>query len=193
MAPSLALTADGSGMIVSDKRGALLFGRPAESAPAPSSTLAVSGQALSIAAIPNGLFATAEGDRTLTLRGPNGKPVQRFREPDAAVRAVTALPQGLLAASFADGALRLFRSPVPVAVTALRPAPGLPPSALAGLILAPSGHFDVVGPDAALARAALRCRLGAALYPIQVCAEQFAMSGLVPLVLAGQDPVEADP
>ena len=189
----VALTADGSGMIVSDKRGALLFGRPAESAPAPSSTLAVSGQALSIAAIPNGLFATAEGDRTLTLRGPNGKPVQRFREPDAAVRAVTALPQGLLAASFADGALRLFRSPVPVAVTALRPAPGLPPSALAGLILAPSGHFDVVGPDAALARAALRCRLGAALYPIQVCAEQFAMSGLVPLVLAAQDPVEADP
>ena len=46
---------------------------------------------------------------------------------------------------------------------------------------------------ATAARAALRCRLGAALYPLEVCAEQFEVAGLLSMVLAGQDPAEAEP
>jgi WD40 repeat protein len=189
----VVFTPDGAGMIVVDKRGQLLFGKPAESAPAPAQTVAVATQALAIAIAPNGLLATAEGDRAVTVRGPNGKPIQRYREPDAAVRAVAFLPQGLVAASFYDGAIRLFRGNGPGAVGALRPMPGLPPGALAGVVETPSGHLELVGPDAAAARAVVRCRLGASLYPFEVCAEQLATAGLLGLILAGQDPAEAEP
>jgi WD40 repeat protein len=186
-------TPDGTGMIVADKRGQLLFGKPAESAPAPSQTVAVATQALALAVAPSGLVATAEGDRAVTVRGPNGKQIQRYREPDAAVRAVAFLPQGLVAASFFDGAIRLFRGNGPGAVGALRPMPGMKPGALAGVVETPSGHLELLGPDAAAARAGVRCRIGTSLYPFEVCAEQLETSGLVALLVAGQDPAEAEP
>jgi len=189
----VVFTPDGAGMIVADKRGQLLFGKPAESAPAPAQTLAVATQALALAVAPNGLFVTAEGDRAVTVRGPNGKPIQRYREPEAAVRAVAFLPQGLVAASFFDGAIRLFRGNGPGAVGALRPMPGMKPGALAGVVETPSGHLELVGPDAEAARAGVRCRIGASLYPFDVCAEPLAMTGLLDLIAAGQDPAEAEP
>ncbi|MFT3776649.1 MAG: WD40 repeat domain-containing protein [Minicystis sp.] len=186
-------TPDGAGMIVADKRGELLFGKPVEASPKPTLTLAVPSQALALAIAANGMIATAEGDRAVSLRGPDGKIIVHFREPDAAVRAVAFLPQGIVAASFADGAVRLFRPPGPGPVAILRPVPGLGPGALAGLVEGPGGHLEILGPDAAAARARLRCRLGPALYPFDVCAEQFAMTKLLPLILSGQDPAEADP
>jgi WD40 repeat protein len=189
----VVFTPDGAGMIVADKRGQLLFGKPAESAPAPSQTVAVATQVLTLAIAPNGLLATGEGDRAVTVRGPNGKQIQRYREPDAAVRAVAFLPQGLVAASFYDGAIRIFRGNGPGAVGVLRPMPGMKPGALAGVVEAPSGHLELVGPDAAAARAGVRCRLGASLYPFEVCAEQLAMPGLLKLIVGGQDPAEAEP
>ncbi|APR75298.1 Protein kinase [Minicystis rosea] len=183
---------DGAALIVADKRGELLTGKLVDNAPAPAHVV-VPAQALALAIAANGMIATAEGDRALSLRGPDGKPIARFREPEAAVRAVAFLPQGIIAASFADGAVRLFRSPGPGPVAVLRPVPGLGAGALAGLVEGPGGHLEVLGPDAAQARARLRCRLGPALYPFDVCAEQFAMSNLLPLILSGQDPAEADP
>jgi hypothetical protein len=119
--------------------------------------------------------------------------VTRFREPESAVRAIEILPQGVIAASFVDGAIRLFRAPGPGPVAVLRPLPGLRPGALAGLVETPGGQLEVLGPDAEAGRAVLRCRLGAALYPFEVCAERYAMAGLLPMILSGQDPAEAEP
>lgn len=187
-------TADGAGIVVADKRGALHFGKLDGKAPAPGpGGLAVPGQALSLAVAGNGLFATAEGDRAIGLRAADGKVLVRFKEPDAGVRAVAFLPQGLLAATFQDGRIRLFRPPVVEAVATLRLIPGLPPGALAGAWESPSGHVELVGPDAEAARAVVRCRIGPSLYPFQVCAERFGMKGLVAMVLASQDPAEAEP
>lgn len=187
------LTPDGDGMVVADMRGELLFGKPTEAAPRAGSTVAVPGQAIALAAAAGGMIATGEGDRSVSLRGPTGKVVVRFHEPEAAVRAVAVLPQGLVAASFADGMIRLFRAPGPGPAAVIRPALGLRPGALAGIIESASGHLQIVGPDAAAARAGVRCRVGPALYPFEVCAEQFAMDDLLPLILAGQDPAEVDP
>lgn len=189
----VAFTPDGWSMIVADKRGSLAFGKPVETAPRPSSLLAVPAGALALAVAANGTIATAEGDRAVGLRGPTGLPISRFRAPESAVRAIAILPQGAIAASFADGAIRLFRAPATGAAAVLRPIPGLPQGALAGLVEAPSGHFELVGPDAPAARAALRCRIGPALYPLEVCADQFEMKDLLRVVLSGQDPAEADP
>ena len=189
----VAFTPDGAGMIVADKRGALLLGKPVEKAPAPTRAIAIHSQVLALTVSGNGVIATAEGDRAVGLHGPTGQPIARFRVPEAAVRAVAVLPQGIVAASFADGAIRLFRAPGPGAAATLRLVPGLPAGALAGLVVAPSGHVELVGRDAQAARARLRGRVGDALYPFDVCADQFAMTGLLPMVLAGQDPAEADP
>jgi WD40 repeat protein len=189
-----AFTADGAGIIVADKRGSLHFGKLDGKAPAPGpGGLAVPGQALSLAVAGNGLVATAEGDRVISLRAADGKVLARFKEPDAGVRAVAFLPQGLLAGSFHDGRIRLFRPPVVEAVATLRLIPGLPPGALAGAWESPSGHVELVGPDVEAAKAVVRCRIGPSLYPFQVCAERFAMKGLVAMVLASQDPAEAEP
>jgi hypothetical protein len=78
-------------------------------------------------------------------------------------------------------------------VATLRLAPGLGPGQTAGVISGPGGHLEIVGPDAAAARASLRCRVGPALYPFEVCADQFVVDGVLSLVLAGKDPAEADP
>jgi hypothetical protein len=186
-----AFAEGGASIVASDQRGELVFFGIGASAP--PKRLAVPGQALSLAVAPNGLLATADGDRAVTARGPDGKPIARFREADAAARAVAFLPQGFLVASFADGVLRLFRPPGPGASARLRPVPGLPPGALAGMIESSTGHFELVGPSAEAARASLRCRLGPALYPLEVCAEPFERSRLLPMILSGQDPAEADP
>jgi hypothetical protein len=39
----------------------------------------------------------------------------------------------------------------------------------------------------------MRCLLGALIYPLDVCAEQFVVEGLYGMALAGIDPAEADP
>jgi WD40 repeat protein len=206
----VAFTPDGAGLIVAGKRGELLFGKagldgaasgpkprapaePIEASSAPLQTVLVPTQALALAVAANGMLATAEGDRAVALRGPDGKVVARFKAPEAAVRAVAFLPQGTIAASCADGAIRLFRPPGPGPVATLAPVPGLPAGALAGVIAGPGGHLEIVGPEAAAARAVLRCRLGAALVPFEVCAEQFEMKDLLALILSGQDPAEVDP
>jgi hypothetical protein len=180
-------------MAVADKRGELLLGKATESAPGPAATVVVPNQVLAIAVAGDGTLATAEGDRSIGLRTPSGKVWQRFSAADAPVSAVAFMPQGLVAAGSGDGMIRLFRPQVAGAVAVLRPAPGLRAGALAGVVTSPGGHLEVVGPDAAEARGFLRCRLGRVLYPFEVCADQFEMSGLLPLIVAGQDPAEADP
>ena len=135
----------------------------------------------------------AEGDRAITVRTPTGKLIQRFKAPEAALRGLAVLPQGAVAAGCDDGAIRIFNAPATGAVATLRSAPGLRPGALAGIITGAGGHLELVGPDAAAARAVLRCRLGASLYPFEVCADHYVVPGLLPMVLAGQDPAEAEP
>jgi WD40 repeat protein len=185
-------TPDGAGMVVANVRGELLFGKPAPTAPAPTKSMIVPTQVVALAISSDGTIATAEGDRAVGLRSPVGKSFQRFRDPDAAVRAVAFLPAHV-AAGLADGSLRLHHAPAVEPVATLRLAPGLPPGKLGGVVSGPLGHFEIVGPDAEAARAALRCRLGPALYPLEVCADQFAVEGLLSIVMAGKDPAEADP
>ena len=184
-----AFTPDGAGVAVADARGLLLLGRPAAAAPSPVTRIGVPSQVLALAVARTGLIATAEGDRAITLRTAEGKPMQRFRAPDAAVRGVAFLGTGLVVAAFSDGAARVFHAPATEAAAVLRPAPGL----RASFVLSGGDLLDVVGPDAAAARAAVRCRLGHALYPLEVCADQFEVPGIFRIVLAGQDPAEADP
>jgi hypothetical protein len=92
-------------------------------------------------------------------------------------------------ATSTDGAARVFHAPGTEAAAVLRPVPGM----RASLVLTGGGLLDVVGPDAAAARASVRCRLGHALYPFDVCADQFEVPGIFQIVLAGQDPAEAEP
>jgi len=89
--------------------------------------------------------------------------------------------------------LKGLRTRLPGPIAILRPVPGLPAGALAGVVAGPGGHLEIVGPDAAAARALLRCRMGAVLVPFEVCAEQFEMKDLLGLILGGQDPAEVDP
>ena len=184
---------ESGGMAVADKRGLLLLGKPAETTPGPTLTLSVASQAVALAVARNGSLVVAEGDRSITMRTPTGKLIQRFREPDAALRALAVLPQGTVAASCDDGAIHVFNAPVVGPVAILRSAPGLRPGALAGVIRGAGGYLELVGPDAVAAREMLRCRLGPALYPFEVCADRYLVPGLLPMVLAGHDPAEAEP
>jgi len=187
-----AFTPDGAGMVVADQRGEILLGKPTASTPAAAQRVLVAGQVVALAIASDGNIATGEGDRAITLRSPAGKALQRFHDADAAVRAVAFVP-GHIAAGLGDGSLRLYRAHVEGPTAVLRAVPGLGARQLAGLVSGPGGHLEIVGPDAVAARAALRCRLGAALYPLEVCAEQFEVAGLLSMVLAGQDPAEAEP
>jgi WD40 repeat protein len=191
-ARDVVFTPDGAGMAVADQRGELLLGKPLASAPAPAQRVLVPAQILALAITADGTIATAEGDRSIDLRSPAGKVFQRFHDPDGAVRAVAFLP-GHVVAGLGDGSVRLYRAPGPGPAAILRPAPGLGAGKLAGVISSPGGHLEIVGPDAEAARGAIRCRLGAVLYPLDVCAEQFVVEGLLPMVLAGKDPAEAEP
>jgi WD40 repeat protein len=184
---------ESGGMAVVDKRGMLLLGKPAETTPGPTLTLSVASQALALAVAKNGSLAVAEGDRAITVRTPTGKLIQRFKAPEAALRGLAVLPQGAVAAGCDDGAIRIFNAPATGAVATLRAAPGLRTGALAGIITGAGGHLELVGPDAAAAREVLRCRLGASLYPFEVCADHYVVPGLLPMVLGGHDPAEAEP
>lgn len=184
---------DGRSMVVADKRGALLIGKPLETSPAPSLSLPVASQVVALAVAPDGTVITGEGDRAVRLRTQAGKVFQRFGDPDGPVRAVTYLPQGLAAAGCGDGVIRLFMPPKAEPVAVLEPAPGLGTGALAGLVRTPSGHLEIIGPDAGAAREVLRCRLEEAVVPFEVCADHFEVEGLLPMVVAGKDPAEAEP
>lgn len=184
---------ESGGMAVADKRGLLLLGKPTETVPGPTLTISVASQAVALAVARNGSLVIAEGDRSITVRTPTGKVIQRFREPDAAVRALAVLPQGAVAAGCDDGAIHLFNAPASGPVAILESAVGLHPGALAGVIRGAGGYLELVGPDAASARELLRCRLGPALYPFEVCADHYLVPGLLPMVLAGHDPAEAEP
>ncbi len=190
-ARDVAFTPDGAGMVVADQRGELLFGKPAASGPAPVRVL-VAPQVVALAVATDGTLATVEGDRGVVLRSPTGKLSRRFRGGEAALRAVAILP-GQVAAGLGDGSVRLYRAPAEGPAAILRAVPGLGAHQLAGLVSGPAGHLELVGPDAAAARAALRCRLGARLYPLEVCSEQFEVPDLLEVVLAGRDPAEAEP
>jgi hypothetical protein len=179
-------------MAVASVRGALLLGKASASDPAPAKSVAVPAQVVALAVADNGTLATAEGDRSITLRSPSGKAFQRFHDPNAAVRVVAFLP-GHVAAGMEDGSVRLFRAPSEGPAAILMPVPGLGAGKVAGVVSGPGGHLEIVGPDAEAARERVWCRLGAALYPLEVCAEQFVVDGLLPMVLAGKDPAEADP
>ena len=170
-----AFTPDGAGVAVADARGLLLLGRPAAAAPSPVTRIGVPSQVLALAVARTGLIATAEGDRVITLRTAEGKPMQRFRAPDAAVRGVAFLGTGLVVAAFSDGAARVFHAP---ATEAAAGCPRLAPGLRASFVLSGGDLLDVVGPDACAARAAVRCRLGHALYPLEVCADQFEVPGI---------------
>jgi WD40 repeat protein len=185
-----AFTPDG--MVVVSRRGELLLGKPAPTAPAPLQVIPVPAQVLAVAARADGTLATAEGDRSIALRLPTGKAFHRFRDPDAAVRALVLLPSPV-AAGLSDGTVRLYRAPATGPAAILRVAPGLGAGKLAGILSGPRGHFEIVGPDPEAARASMHCLLGALVYPLDVCAEQFVVEGLHALALAGVDPAEADP
>jgi WD40 repeat protein len=187
-----AFTADGQGLVVVNQRGELLLGRGVANAPLPATTVRVPAQALFVAVARDGSLATAEGDRAIALRTAAGKLYQRFRDPDATVRALALLPRHA-AAGLADGTVRLYRAPETGPVAILAPLPGLPPGKLAGIVRGPRGHLEVVGPDAEEGRAAVGCILGAVIHPLEVCAEQFVVDDLLATVLAGVDPAEADP
>ncbi len=66
------------------------------------------------------------------------------------------------------------------------------PVAGGAVITAADGHVDATT-AAGPAAAALVCRLGGVAYPFEVCAEQFIVTGLLAVALAGRDPAEADP
>ncbi len=187
-----AFTPDGAGIVVADRRGELLLGKAATSAPAPALRVPVPAQVVALAVGADGTIVTAEGDHSVSSRSPAGKSFQSFRDPDAAVRAIAILPSHV-AAGLDDGSVRLYRAPAKGPLAILQPVPGLEPGKLAGIVRGPGGHLEIVGPDADAARAAVRCRLGAVLYPLEVCAEQFVVEGLLAMVLAGQDPAEAEP
>jgi WD40 repeat protein len=185
----VAVTPDGTGLAVADARGILMLGKPAAAAQPPPVKIGVPSQALALAVARSGSIATAEGDRAITLRTAEGKPMARFREPDGAVRDVSFLGTGLVVATFSDGSARIFRAPATTAAAVLRPVPEM----RATLVLSGGGLVDLAGEQAGPARAAVRCRLGPALYPFDVCADQFEVPGILQIVLAGQDPAEADP
>jgi WD40 repeat protein len=185
-----AFTPDG--MVVVSRRGELLLGKPAPNAPAPAQIVPVPMQALAVATRADGTLATAEGDRSIALRLPTGKAFHRFRDPDGAIRALVLLPSPV-AAGLSDGTVRVYRAPATGPSAILRVAPGLGAGKLAGILSGPRGHFEIIGPDAEAARASMHCLLGALVYPLDVCAEQFAVDGLYGLALAGVDPAEADP
>ena len=189
----LVFAPESGGMAVADKRGLLLLGKAAESTPGPSQTVSIAGTALALAVAGNGSLAVAEGDRSISLRTPTGKMIQRFRTPDAAVRGLAVLPQGAVAAGGEDGAIRIFNAPATGPVATLRGAPGMAPGAVAGLVVTEGGLLEIVGPDAAAARLVLRCRVGATLYPFEVCADHYVVPGILGMVLAGHDPAEAEP
>lgn len=183
-----AFARDGATFAVAGADASLRVGVPGK--PAPTHVVPVAPQVLSLDFTEDGSIAAAEGDRSVTLRLPAGKVIHRYRERDAASRAVAAAPGRIIAAAFADGAIRLYRAPVDGAAATLRAAPG---ALRAGYASGPAGHVDFLGDDAAAARDAAACRIGITLYPFDVCAEQFVVKGLLGIVLAGQDPAEADP
>jgi WD40 repeat protein len=185
-----AFTPDG--MVVVSRRGELLFGKPLPTAPAPLHVVPVPMQAFAVATRPDGTLATAEGDRSIALRLPTGKAFHRFHDPDAAVRALVLLPSPV-AAGLSDGTVRLYRAPATGPSAILRVAPGLGAGKLGGILSGPRGHLEIIGPDAEAARASMHCLLGAVVYPLDVCAEQFTVEGLYGMALAGVDPAEADP
>ncbi len=187
---------DGETFAVASVRGALLIGHvgagPKDKAP--TDAVSLGHQLVSLAVTTGGLLATAEGDRVIGLRTPNGRSIQRFLAP-AAVRQVAWVSSGTLAAACADGAVRLFRGPKAEAIATLRPALAPGASLAASVITTGTGHLEVVGgiTDAAAARTALSCRLGDTLYPFAACSDQFHVPGLFTMVLAGKDPAEAEP
>ncbi len=187
-----AFTPDGTGMVVADQRGELLLGKPTPTTPAPTKTVLVAGQVMALLVAADGSIVTAEGDRSIEMRSPVGKTFQRFRDPDGGMRAVAPL-SGLVAAGLDDGTVRLYRAPAAGPAAILGTVPGLPAGKVGGVVRGPGGHLEVVGPGAEAARAVIRCKLGEAFYPLDVCAEQFVVEGLLPMVLAGRDPAEADP
>jgi hypothetical protein len=187
-----AFTSDGAGMVVANRRGELLLGKPAANAPAPTQTVIVPTQVMALAVGRDGIIATAEGDRAIALRSAAGKQLHRFHDPDASVGPLAFVPTGVVA-GLGDGSVRFHRAPSDAPLATLRLAPGLGEGKLGGVISGPGGHLEVVGPDLDAARASVRCRLDGAVFPFEVCAEQFVVDGLLTIVLAGKDPAEADP
>ena len=177
----VAFTPDGAGIAVADARGLLLLGKPAAAAPA--TKMAVPSQVLAICGREERIDRHRRGRPRDHLAHGQGKSMQRFRA-DAAVRGVAFLGTGLVVATSTDGTARVFHAPATEAAAVLRPVPGM----RASLVLSGGGLLDIVGPDAAAARASVRCLLGPALYPFDVCADQFEVPGIFQIVLAGQIP-----
>jgi hypothetical protein len=130
-------------------------------------------------------LVVAEGDGSIAMRRPPTKVLERLREPGAAARVVTPLAVGL-AAGMNDGSIRMFLPGRARAVAMVWPVAG------SAVITSTDGHVDATT-AAGPAAAGLVCRLGGVAYPFEVCAEQFIVTGLLGVALAGRDPAEADP
>jgi WD40 repeat protein len=188
----LAFMPDGGLFAVAARDGALLLGRPSEATPAPLATIPVPTQVLGVACA-NGLIATAEGDRSIGLRSGNGKLIHRFRTPEGTIRGIGFAGPGTVAAALSDGSIGLYRPPSTTALASLRALLSRRSRIAGGMVSSPGGQVDFVGAGAAQAREATSCRIGATLYPFDVCADHFQVPGMLGIVLAGKDPAEAEP
>ena len=184
---------DGRRFAVAAHNGALLLGVPSGTTPAPAKVVPVFSRVLSLAVGAGDVVATAEADRTIILRDANGKRLHRFDVPEAAVVAVDFLNGGVVAAAFGDGTLRLLRAPSLRPLATLRTPFRRDERRSALSVTSDDGHVAFLGPDSAMVRASTRCRLGAMLFPFDVCAEQYELTGLLEAILAGKDPAEVDP
>ena len=95
---------------------------------------------------------------------------------------MTYSPDGrVLVSGGSDGSILLFRLKDGARVATLRAVS----DQRATYVLAPSGHIEILGPEACSARIYPVCRVGALTFPFDVCEERFLVSGLLPKLHAG--------
>lgn len=120
------------------------------------------------------IWSTASGEITGTWTG-----VSR------PARALSVSPLGKLVALAIDGGVvLLFRqgSSGPVATIAALAGDGKDDAAL---VLAGTGHVDVLGPGACQAREKLTCRVGQVPLPFEVCEDRYFFPGLLSSLASG--------
>lgn len=182
-----AFTLDGAGFAVASSDASVLIGEIGK--PNVSRKMPLAADAAYVSFRGDGAIVVIEGDRAIVTRSKEGKILQRFTAPEAPLSGLVVLPSGPVLAPGTDGKLSLFLAPKEAARATIRLVPGAP----AAIVVSEGGYLDLLGDDVSPAKAMIRCRLGMVLYPFEVCAEQFWVSGLVPMVLRGADPAEAEP